>query len=54
MTKDKPAPREKPREPPDWLKKISETPSCKECGVIMGGCLLEVMGKKCKRYEEAE
>ena len=46
--------RDKPKELPEWLKKISEMPACKECGVIAGRCLLEVMGMKCKKETRDE
>lgn len=40
------------RELPEWLKKISDMPACKYCGVIAGSCLVEALGGKCKRDEE--
>lgn len=39
----------KRKEPPEWLKLMNSIPPCKECGVIVGGCMLEALGEKCKR-----
>ena len=51
---NKQEPRQKPDELPDWLKKVNSIPPCKKCGIIVGGCLLEALGKECERGEDNE
>lgn len=29
---------------PEWLKFITSLPACTHCGIVVGGCLLELMG----------